>query len=143
MKSTIYYVLFVSLSLASTDFRWTPSETYVNTQEFDLKASMEKGKGVYQTLCASCHMAEGTGVNRVFPPLESSENLKDASYVAKTIKNGMSGPIKVKGVTYNSSMLAMNLSDQQISDVMNYIRNSWGNSYGPVQTKDLPELLKD
>lgn len=30
-------------------------------QGFDLKASIDRGKPVYETYCASCHMAGGEG----------------------------------------------------------------------------------
>jgi cytochrome c len=36
-------------------------------QTFDLKASVQRGKTVYETNCMSCHMAEGTGLEGAFP----------------------------------------------------------------------------
>jgi nitrite reductase (NO-forming) len=33
----------------------------------------------------------------------------------------------VNGKVYNGEMPAFDLSDQEVSDVLNFIRNSWGN----------------
>jgi nitrite reductase (NO-forming) len=46
--------------------------------------------------------------------------------IVVTLK-GLSGEIKVNGQTYNSDMTGFDLTDQEVSDVLNYIRNSFGN----------------
>ena len=38
----------------------------------------------------------------------------------------------VNGKTYNGEMPAVDLTDEQVSDVLNYVRNSWGNKGGAV-----------
>lgn len=111
-------------------------------QTFDLKASMERGKTVYETNCMSCHMPEGTGLEGTFPPLVKSKNLADKNRLIKVILIGMRGPVKVNGVDYNGEMAGISLSNEQTADVANYIRNSWGNKYPAVLTKDIQPGLK-
>jgi len=109
-------------------------------QSFDLKASIERGKDVYTTSCQNCHMENGEGMPDVFPPLAKSDYLKkDAKILINTVLKGMEGEIVVNGKKYNSLMPAQDyLSDEQISDVFNYVRNSWGSKAAAI----LPSQVK-
>ena len=104
--------------------------------KFDLKVSIAKGKDIYTTYCMSCHMENGEGIEDVYPPLTKSDYLMaDKVRMNKQILNGATGPMKVNGKTYNAEMTGFSLSDQEISDLANYIRNSFGNK-GPVVMPD-------
>ena len=108
-------------------------------QKFDLKASIERGKDVYIGQCLSCHLEQGEGIEDVYPPLAKSDYLMaDKIRSITEVLHGLSGEIKVNGKTYNGDMTSFDLSDQEVSDVLNYIRNSWGNK-GPAVT---PEEVK-
>jgi nitrite reductase (NO-forming) len=105
----------------------------------DLQASMKRGKEVYILNCQNCHMENGQGVEGINPPVAKTSYLKDAKKNIGIILNGQTGEVTVNGKKYNAIMNPMNyLDDQQISDVLNYIRNSWGNKYpyiSPAQVK--------
>ncbi|RSK39265.1 c-type cytochrome [Mangrovimonas spongiae] len=95
----------------------------------DFKTSLENGKIVYNNYCITCHMANGEGVPKAFPPLAKSDYLMiDIPRAIKIVKYGQQGEITVNGKTYNGSMTPLGLSDKQIADVLNYITNSWGNT---------------
>lgn len=96
-------------------------------QNFDLKGSIARGKSTYNTQCASCHMEDGNGIEGVFPPLAKSDYLTDKNRLVKVISTGLRGPIVVNGVNYDGEMPGNKLTDKQVADVLNYIRNSWGN----------------
>jgi mono/diheme cytochrome c family protein len=97
-------------------------------QKFDLKASIERGKEIYTVQCITCHLEKGEGIEGAFPPLAKSDYLMaDKKRSIQQILHGLSGEIKVNGVTYNGEMPAVELSDEEVSDVLNYVRNSWGN----------------
>lgn len=103
-------------------------------QEPSLKESMKRGKEVYALNCQNCHLQNGEGMEGVNPPVAKTNYLKDAKKNIDIILNGQSGEITVNGKKYNALMPAQNyLTDQQIADVLNYIRNTWGNKY-PVIT---------
>ena len=53
-------------------------------------------------------------------------NIRESIY---GLKYGMEGPIKVNGELYDGIMVSQGLDNDEIADVMNYILNSWGNSY--------------
>jgi nitrite reductase (NO-forming) len=92
-------------------------------------------------------MAEGEGLPGVYPPLAKSDYLKQPSaFLINIILKGQSGEIVVNGTTYNSPMPAQDyLSDEKISDVLNYIRNSWtnkGSAITPAQVKSERDKIK-
>ncbi len=124
-KSTIVLIFCISF-VGLMSFR--------TFQKFDLKASIERGKEVYNLQCTTCHMEKGEGIDGVFPPLAKSDYLMaDKNRSIRQILEGASGEMTVNGKTYNGEMPAIDLTDEQVSDVLNYVRNSWGNK-GPVVT---------
>ena len=97
-------------------------------QDKSLSESIERGAAVYQDFCVTCHLPDGKGVEGVYPPLSGSDYLmsKRAASI-RGIKFGQRGPIEVNGITYDNTMMPMGLEDQEVADVMNYIRNRLGN----------------
>lgn len=111
-------------------------------QKFDLKTSIERGKSIYESQCITCHMAEGEGLEGVFPPLVKSNYLANKDILVKIVLMGMRGPIKVNGIDYNSEKPGVMLSDEEVSDLLNYIRNSWGNKGQAILPVDVQPALK-
>ena len=116
-----------------------------SAQTFDLKGSIARGKEVYASYCITCHMEAGEGIESVYPPLAKSDYLMaDKKRTIVQVMNGVSGEMKVNGVVYNGEMTSFGLSDEEVSDVVNYIRNSFGNKDkgGPVKPADVAALRK-
>lgn len=98
---------------------------------FDLKASMARGREVYITYCLSCHADQGEGIEGVYPPLAKSDYMiADKNRAIRQVLYGTTGEITVNGKKYNLEMTGVDIGDTEISDVMNYILNSWGNKGG-------------
>ena len=101
----------------------------------DLEESMKRGKEVYTLYCQSCHMENGEGLEGVNPPVAKTDYLADVPKNINIILNGQNGEIAVNGKKYNAIMNPLGyLDDKQVADVLNYIRNSWGNKY-PIVTE--------
>jgi mono/diheme cytochrome c family protein len=114
-------------------------------QSSDLKASMAKGKEIYASYCITCHMENGEGIESVYPPLAKSDYLMaDRKRSIVQIMNGVSGEMKVNGVVYSGEMTSFGLSDEEVSHVASYIRNSFGNKDkgGPVKVAEVAALRK-
>lgn len=112
---------------------------YMNSQNRE-ENSMKRGQAVYNTKCVSCHMANGKGIPRAFPPLAKSDYLmSNINRSIDILLNGLNGKITVNGVLYNGSMIPYksSLSNKEIADVLNYIRNSWGNSGDFIEEKTI------
>lgn len=110
---------------------------------FNLSKSMERGKGIYVAQCISCHLEKGDGIETIYPPLAKSDflmNEKEKSIAI--ILHGVDEAITVNGIEYNGDMPTFNMTDEQISDVLNYIRNTWGNSGEPIKPEQVKALRK-
>ena len=102
-------------------------------QDTELQKSIARGKAVYEELCITCHLADGKGMEGAFPPLAKADYLlTNTTEAIRAVKYGQEGEVKVNGETYNNMMPAPGLSDQEVTDVMNYILTSWGNKGKPV-----------
>ena len=104
--------------------------------------SLKNGQSVYISYCQSCHMEDGNGLPGVFPPLVKTGNLNDPNRLVKVILQGMRGPIVVKGDTYDGEMAPTDLTDQEVADVINYIRNTWGNKAPYLNAADIAKAKK-
>jgi mono/diheme cytochrome c family protein len=130
MKLTSILFLLVAISLLSFD------------QTFDLPASIERGKSIYEAQCITCHMAEGEGIASVFPPLAKADYLNDKNRLVKVVLQGVRGEMNVNGTDYNGEMTGFSLSDQEAADVLNYICNTWGNKAEAIKPADIQPALK-
>ena len=106
----------------------------------DLSDSIQRGQDVYMTNCMSCHMINGEGVAGVYPPLAGEDSLlADVSLNIDIILKGQKGEVMVNGQQYNTDMPSQEyLTDEQIADVLNYVRNTWGNKAEMI----VPEQVK-
>jgi nitrite reductase (NO-forming) len=107
----------------------------------DVQKSITRGKEVYGLYCQNCHMEDGTGMPEVNPPLAKADYMKRPSKdLINVILKGSTGSLTVNGKKYVGAMPAQEyLSDEQIADVLNYAKNSWGNKIPGVIT---PALVK-
>lgn len=95
---------------------------------------MINGKKVYDLYCQACHQADGNGVPRLNPPLAGTIYVTGSkTRLIDIVLKGLSDPLEINGEEYNNPMAAHDfLTDQQIADVLTYVRNSFGNKAGLV-----------
>jgi mono/diheme cytochrome c family protein len=101
-------------------------------------AQMTDGEKLYRGACIACHEVDGTGSPRVYPPLPGNANLQsaDPSSTLRIILDGAETVTTPRAPNKGSMPeYATKMTDQQIADVTNYIRNSWGNA-APAVTAD-------
>ncbi len=110
----------------------------------ELNESVKRGKEVYALNCQNCHMENGEGMAGVNPPVAKADYLKKpAKTLIDVILKGQSGEVVVNGITYNVPMPAYDyLTDVQIADVLNYIKNSWGNKIPGMITPAMVEAQR-
>ena len=103
---------------------------------------MKRGQAVYARTCIACHQPTGMGLPPVFPPLAGSEWVAmSPSIPIRNILQGMSGPVTVKGITYNGMMPPVTgVTDRDIADVVTYVRNSFGNSGSEVTEEEVKAI---
>jgi len=123
---------------------YAPYVSVVELQSFQPPTggiNLERGKQVYESICALCHNPDGAGKPNQAPPFAGSEwVLGNPNRIIRIPLSGLNGPVKVKDVEWNLSMPAMGaaLSDDDLAAVLSYMRSSWGNKAAqitPAQVK--------
>ncbi len=98
------------------------------------------GKTIFARNCQACHQSEGQGVDGAFPPLAKSDFLNaDVHRAIGVVSNGLEGEIKVNGKLYNSTMPKLQLTDEQVANVLTFVLNSWGNKGGEVTPQQVAQ----
>lgn len=148
MKKSLFIYCFSLMAVACGD----ASEKKINEttpiveaeKTTELQESISRGASVYNNFCASCHLSGGEGIEGVFPPLKNSDWLTEKrKETIHAVKFGLKGPIEVNGVKYDNLMPNLGLSDQETSDVLNYIFYSWGNQVPePVTVEEVEAIEK-
>lgn len=102
-----------------------------------------QGEKLYVQHCSSCHGEQGQGLARLIPPLAGADYLaKHRDELACLLRNGQKGPIVVNGVQYQNVMPGeKGLSPAQLTNLLNYIENHWGNQAPPRTIRDVQEQL--
>jgi len=104
-----------------------------------LKASVERGQKVYTAQCLTCHMADGGGVSNMNPPLIKTKwVLGDKTKLIQIVLQGLSIGVEINGDEYHNVMASHDfLTDQEIADVLTYVRNSFGNKARSVTVSEV------
>jgi mono/diheme cytochrome c family protein len=104
-----------------------------------LAASMKRGAVVYKNVCITCHQADGGGLPPINPPLiKTTYVLGDKAKLSHIVLAGLAERIEIDGEEYKQPMPAQaHLTDQQIADVLTYVRNSFGNKASAVQPTEV------
>jgi len=105
-----------------------------------------RGIEVYSRTCVACHGPDGKGVAGAFPPLDGVDWVTgDPSKAIRIILHGLQGPIEVAGQRYENVMPPhTDLKDQEIADVLTYVRQTWSNdaaAVSPAQVKELRDAF--
>ena len=129
--SIIVIVLFIVLS------------SFLTASQPGNKTDMQRGLVVYNNTCISCHQADGQGVQRMNPTLVKTKwILGDKKALCRIVLFGLKGgEIIIDGDDFHNPMpgLATLLKDEQIADVLTYVRNSFGNKASAVTAADVKQ----
>jgi mono/diheme cytochrome c family protein len=97
--------------------------------------AMRRGAAIYSDACASCHLEDGVGQPRLFPPLGHNAMLQQADPTGLEhliLAGGRIGTSPSRPSPLTMPSFAWKLSDDEIADVATYLRNSWGNQAAAV-----------
>jgi mono/diheme cytochrome c family protein len=143
MKKLIIVELVVLLvvMVVTVSFQTVPKKTTIQKQPAPItQATLNKGKLVYMQRCLVCHQADGGGVPHLNAPLDGATGVKsdDKARLIRIILKGMTDRVELDGEYYSNNMAPLpDLSDQQIADVLTYVRNSWSNKASAVSAAEV------
>lgn len=114
--------------------RWKQEHAVAASAEWSMEQAMKRGKAAYNTHCASCHQADGSGIPGTFPALAGS------AVVTGDLDQNLEIVLEGK-----SAMPAFgadaNISDEDLAAIVTYIRNSFGNDTGDlVKPEDIADI---
>jgi mono/diheme cytochrome c family protein len=107
--------------------------------------AMRRGAAIYSDACASCHLENGVGQPRYFPPLGPNAMLQQADPIGLEhliLAGARIGTSPTRPSPMTMPSFAWKLTDQEIADVSTFIRNSWGNQAAAVSTNDVRSARK-
>ncbi len=106
-----------------------------------------RGLQLFRSICATCHGADGKGIQDLAPPLKDSEYINGSmKRLASIILHGLSGPITVNGKQYqlNNEMpgLANNkdISDEDIADIIRFTQNAFAKDGKNIAASEVKKL---
>lgn len=95
----------------------------------DEQRRFDAGREIYQNICQACHQPDGRGQDRLAPTLIGSTlTLAQPEVPARILLNGK------EGATGLMPPIGSVLTDDQIANVLTYVRREWGQSGTPVDS---------
>ena len=140
VSSSLKYLTDSDLHAMAEYLKAIPPDSPLRTGRRRPDATRVRGANLYIDHCAGCHQSMGRGIPDVFPPLAGNGVVlaSDPSDILKVI---------VLGIPQQNGRIAMpsfagGMSDQQIAELANYLRTSWGNSAAPDATGPMVARLR-
>lgn len=117
-----------------------PPDSRLRTGRVAPDPTKQRGAQFYTDHCSSCHQSLGRGIVGVFPPL-----IGNLDVLAAGPDNILQ--VILRGIPARAGSIAMpgfrtQLTDQQVADIANYVRTSWGNNAPPNATAAMVAKLR-
>lgn len=105
----------------------------------------QQGEQLYLNHCSNCHQKDGTGLGRIYPPLNTSDYMDHHfEEVLCLIRHGRGGGLIVNGQEYNQPMPGIpTLSDLEVAEIATYIYNTWTHERGLIEVKAAAKILNE
>nr|WP_236903663.1 cytochrome c [Cupriavidus malaysiensis] len=120
----------------SAPFRYDPATAQALLQgRFDAP-----GARLYGQYCMPCHGAGGKGFARVFPPLAGNPAVLDpdpSSLVNLLLGGAVTAAVDTAATDYHMPGYGWALNDQELADVLGFVRGGWGNRAAPVRDSEV------
>jgi mono/diheme cytochrome c family protein len=108
-----------------------------------VEAPAERGKKIYEQTCLPCHQVDAGGVPGMNPPLRKSPYVQGApARLIGIVLQGLNDGVEIGGETYSNPMPPFGavLKDEDIADVLSYLRSHFGNKAGPIGTAQVSRI---
>jgi mono/diheme cytochrome c family protein len=141
VQNSLSYLTDADLRAMAEYLKAIPPNSTLRTGRPRPDPARAQGAVLYMGYCSGCHQDTGAGIAGAFPPLAGNAAViaPDPGNILQAVLLGI--PSQFKYVAMPS--FAARLTDQQIADIANYVRGSWGNSAPPNATAaDAAELRK-
>ncbi|MBL8539668.1 MAG: cytochrome c, partial [Betaproteobacteria bacterium] len=140
VRNSTSYMTDADLKAMGEYLKSIPPDSSLRTAKAGPDPTRKQGAALYVDHCSGCHQPKGRGVPGVFPPLAGNGAViaPDPADIIKVILSGI--PAQNNYVPMPS--FATQLDDQQVAEVANYLRTSWGNKSAPNATASMVKTLR-
>ncbi|MBU2899804.1 DUF7133 domain-containing protein [Maribacter dokdonensis] len=146
IKNNLKNTSFLSKLENAITNRKSDKKNAIYTREVIREDTRTSGSKMFFQICASCHGADGKGIDGLAPPLMGSEHVMNTERLALIILHGLEGPVHVNGERYDIN-LAMpglirneSISDQDIANIISYVTNAFSDRSRSLSNKRISEL---
>ena len=132
------------LQAIATYLKDQPSSPPVTVTDPDA-AAMKRGEAIYSDACASCHLEDGVGQARFFPPLKGdtmAQQTNPDGLIHLILAGGRTAPAPSRPTPLSMPSFAWKLDDRQTADVATYVRNSWGSRAPAVSASQVASMRR-
>jgi mono/diheme cytochrome c family protein len=127
------------LNAIAAYLKTTPAESSAKPVPATPQA-FERGAQTYLNYCASCHGVHGEGQGKAIPALKAN-----AVVLTQGPQNAISvvlGGLEARDTYAPMLAIGASMSDDEVADVVNYVRQSWGNSASATATSSMVATLR-
>lgn len=142
-KHQTHYFILVIILLGLGLLTCTPGDSSNQTGSVKYQQYYVKGQELYKSYCANCHQPDGTGLGRLYPPLNKSDFMEQhVEEVICIIKNGRNGELWVNDTMYNQPMKSNpSLTELEVAEIATYIYNTWSIQKGIIEVAEVTRIL--
>lgn len=130
----------VKLPNAENEFIRSGNEGTKNpsASEAENESALSDGGALYQATCAVCHQQNGEGLPGAFPSLRNSKIVlnEDPEILVRIILEGYDARAEFATMPAFGDQL----TDEQITAIINFERSHWGNNASPVDVETVKKI---
>lgn len=136
-------IRILTVLISALNINCVPRSDTNGDQSVKFQQYFVAGETLYQKHCANCHQVNGTGLGKVYPPLDKSDFMeRNFEEVVCLLKFGKKGQIWVNGSMYNQEMKGIpELTDLEVASITTYIYNKWSHKRGLVEVTETTAIL--
>jgi alcohol dehydrogenase (quinone), cytochrome c subunit len=126
---------------AATHFTYDPAE-HTALKNGDAR---KPGAMIYLNNCAACHRPDGVGYDLVFPRLAGNPVVQagNAQSLISIVLDGSQTPRTPRTpAQFTMPSFAWRLSDEDVANVVTFVRTSWGNGASPASPAEVAKIRK-
>ena len=132
VRNSLSHLSDTDLKAMAEYLKSIPPESRLRAGRKTADPTRARGAALYLDNCGGCHQALGRGIPGVLPPLAGNGVVvaADPGNILKVVDGG----IAARGGYIPMPSFKDQLTDEQVADIANYIRTSWGNGAQPNVT---------
>jgi mono/diheme cytochrome c family protein len=138
LKISFFFPTVFLLMISIPAFLKGQDNNHCVVKKSPFRLSIDSGRKIYTLQCLACHQIDGLGAPPMNPPLTGKRVLGEKKKLIEIVILGLATHEEIDGTKYQNVMPPHpEMKDQEIADVLTYIRNSFGNKAQSVKASEV------